>query len=50
MKYAKHLARMGETKNAYRILIENPEGKEPLGTYRLSVAQPNIKIDREEML
>jgi hypothetical protein len=31
MRWAGHVARMGEKKNAYRILVGNPEGKRPLG-------------------
>jgi hypothetical protein len=29
MKWAGHVARMGEIKNAYRILVEKPEGRRP---------------------
>jgi len=25
---------MGENRNAYRVLVRNPEGKTPLGTHR----------------
>jgi hypothetical protein len=32
MRWAGHVARMGEKTNAYRILVGNPEGKKPLGT------------------
>jgi hypothetical protein len=31
MVWAGHVARMGEKMNAYRILMEKPEGKIPLG-------------------
>jgi hypothetical protein len=31
MRWAGHVARMGETRNAYRILVGKPEGKRPLG-------------------
>jgi hypothetical protein len=31
MRWAGHIARMGETRNAYRILVGKPEGKRPLG-------------------
>jgi hypothetical protein len=34
MRWAGHVARMGETKNAYRILVGKPEGKRPLGRPR----------------
>jgi hypothetical protein len=30
-RWAGHVARMGETRNAYRILVGTPEGKRPLG-------------------
>jgi hypothetical protein len=30
MRWAGHVARMGEKRNAYRILVEKPEGKRPL--------------------
>jgi hypothetical protein len=29
-----HVARIGEKRNAYRVLVGRPEGKRPLGTYR----------------
>jgi hypothetical protein len=39
---------MGERRNAYRILVENPEGRRPLGRpRRRGVA--NIKIDLREV-
>jgi hypothetical protein len=31
MRWAGNVARMGETRNAYRILVGEPEGKTPLG-------------------
>jgi hypothetical protein len=31
MKWAGHIARMGEKRNAYRLLVGKPEGKIPLG-------------------
>jgi hypothetical protein len=34
MKWARHVARMWENRNAYRILVEMPEGKRPLGRPR----------------
>jgi hypothetical protein len=30
----RHVGRMGEKKNAYRILVGSPEGKRPLGRPR----------------
>jgi hypothetical protein len=41
MRWAGHVARMGEKKNAYRILVEKPEGKRPLD---------NIKMDLREIV
>jgi hypothetical protein len=31
MRWVGYVARMGEKKNAYRIMVGNPEGKRPLG-------------------
>jgi hypothetical protein len=45
MKWAGHVARMGETRNAYRILVGKPEGKRPLGRPRRRWVN-NIKIER----
>jgi hypothetical protein len=30
LRWAGHIARMGEKRNAYRILVRKPEGKRPL--------------------
>jgi hypothetical protein len=35
MRWAGHVARAGEKRNAYRILVGDPEGKRPLGRPRL---------------
>jgi hypothetical protein len=34
MRWAGHVARLGETRNAYGILVGKPEGKKPLGRPR----------------
>jgi hypothetical protein len=34
IRRAGHLARMGEKRNAYRLLVGKPEGKRPLGRPR----------------
>jgi transposase len=34
MRWAGHVALMGEKRNAYRILVGKPKGKRPLGTPR----------------
>jgi hypothetical protein len=44
MRWAVHIARMGEKRNAYRILVGKPEGKRPLGTPRCTWVD-NIKMD-----
>ena len=31
MRWARHMARMGEERGAYRVLVGKPEGKRPLG-------------------
>jgi hypothetical protein len=35
MRWAGHVARMGEKRNAYRLLVGKPEGRRPLGRPRL---------------
>jgi hypothetical protein len=44
MRWAKNVARMGEKRNAYRILVGKPDGKRPLGRRRCRWVD-NIKID-----
>jgi hypothetical protein len=34
MKWSGHVARMGEKRNVYRLLVGKPEGKRPLGRPR----------------
>jgi hypothetical protein len=34
MRWAEHVARMGEKRNAYRLLVGKSEGRRPLGTPR----------------
>jgi hypothetical protein len=48
MRWAGHVAWMGEKRNAYRILAGKPEGKRPLGRPRRMWAN-NIKIDLREI-
>jgi hypothetical protein len=48
MRWARHVARMGETRNAYRILVRKPKGKRPLGRTRRRWVD-NIKMDLGEM-
>jgi hypothetical protein len=44
MRWAGHVAQMGEKKNAYRLLVGKPEGKRPLGRPRRRWVD-NIKMD-----
>jgi hypothetical protein len=44
MRWAEHVARMGEKRNVYRLLIEKPEGKKLLGRPRRR-CMDNIKMD-----
>jgi hypothetical protein len=49
MRWAGHVARMGEKRNAYRILVGMPEGKRPLGRPGRRWVD-NIKIDDYHLL
>jgi hypothetical protein len=44
MRWAGHVARMGEKMNVYRLLVGKPEGKRPLGRPRRRCID-NIKVD-----
>jgi hypothetical protein len=48
MRWAGHVARMGEKRNAYRILVGKPEGSRPLGRPRRRRVY-NIKLDLREI-
>jgi hypothetical protein len=48
MRWVGHIAHMEEKVNAYRILVGKPEGKRPLGRYRLGW-EDNIKTDLREI-
>jgi hypothetical protein len=48
MRWAVHVAQMGEKLNAYKIFVENPEGKRPLGRSKLGW-EDNIKMDIREI-
>jgi hypothetical protein len=47
MRWAGHVARIGEKRNAYRILVGKPERRRPVGRPRRRWAD-NIKIDLRE--
>jgi hypothetical protein len=44
MRWAGHVALMGEKRNAYRLLVGKPEGKRPLGRPRRKWVD-NIRMD-----
>jgi hypothetical protein len=48
VRWAGHVAHMGERRGAYRVLVRKPEGKRPFGRPRL-VWEDNIKMDLSEV-
>jgi hypothetical protein len=48
MRWAGHVARMGEGRGAYRILVGRPDRKRPLGRTRRKW-EDNIKMDLQEV-
>jgi len=48
MKYAGHLARMGEERGVYRVLVGKPEGRRPLGRPRHRWVD-NFRMDLQEV-
>jgi hypothetical protein len=48
IRWAGHVAQMGEKRNAYRLLVGKPEGKRPLGRPRRRWVD-NIKMDSGEV-
>ncbi|KAJ4425576.1 hypothetical protein ANN_27771 [Periplaneta americana] len=48
LRWAGHVARMGESRNGYRVLVGRPEGKRPLGRPRRRW-EDNIKMDLREV-
>jgi hypothetical protein len=48
LRWAGHVARMGEGRSAYRVLVGRPEGKRPLGRPR-RMWEDNIKMDLREI-
>jgi hypothetical protein len=48
MRWAGHVARMGEGGSVYRVLVGRPEGKRPLGRPRRRW-EDNIKLDLREI-
>ena len=48
MRWAGHVARMGEESGVYRVLVMKPEGKRPLGRPRRRWVD-NIRMDLQEV-
>ena len=48
MRWAWHVARMGEERAVHRVLVGEPEGKRPLGRPRRGW-EDNIKMDLKEV-
>ena len=48
MRWAGHVARMGQWRGVYRVLVGKPEGKRPLGRPRHRW-EDNIKMDLQEV-
>jgi hypothetical protein len=48
MRWAGHVARMGEKRDAYRLLVGKPEGRRPLGRPRRR-SLDNIRMDLVEV-
>jgi len=48
MRYEGHVARMGESRSVYRVLVMKPEGKRPLGRPRRKW-DDNIKMDLQDV-
>ena len=48
IRWAGHVARMGEERGVYRVLVGKPEGKRPLGKPRLRWVY-NIRMDLQEV-
>jgi hypothetical protein len=48
LRWEGYVARIGEMRNSYRILVVNPEGKRPLGRPRRG-CEDNIKMGQREI-
>jgi hypothetical protein len=48
MRWARHVARMGEKRGAYRIFVGRPEGGRPFGRPRRR-REGNIKMDLQQV-
>jgi len=48
MRWARHVARMGEERGVYRVLLGKPEGRRPLGRPRRRLVD-NIRMDLQKV-
>jgi hypothetical protein len=48
MRQAGHVARVGEGRGIYRVLVGRPKGKRPLGRHRYR-GEDNIKLNLREI-
>jgi len=48
IRWVGHVARMGEEREVYRVLVEKPEGRRPLGRPRRRCVD-NIRMDLQEV-
>ena len=48
MRWSGHVARMGEEREVYRVLLVKPQGKTPLGRPRCRWVD-NIRVDLQEV-
>jgi hypothetical protein len=48
MTWVGNVARMGEGRGVYKVLVGKPEGKRPMGRHRCR-CEDNIKIDLQEV-
>jgi len=48
MRWAGHVARIGDRRGVFRVLVRKPEGKTPLGRPRRSW-EDNIKMDLQDV-
>ena len=48
LSWAGHMEHMEQSRNAYRVLVDKPEGKTPLGSPRC-ISEDSIKMDLREV-
>ena len=48
LRWAAHVARMEESRNAFKIVTSKPTGKRPLGKHR-RIWEDNVRVDLKEI-